>query len=185
MQKSLCSALHNVYEIKGTIFQKAYIVNTYLFSKLWFTAQFIKLDEKILKQILAKALNFIYAGENERPIRALNFRNTSNGGMGLINPVIKARALLIKNMNKELRDLSGSIYDMDKIKGLYGHTNDFIKIAENGLSTSPSKEIYDFLILDITHRNTSLIPSRNEKRTVNVKWGTVWKNFQLRTDITS
>ena len=87
-------------------------------------------------------------------------------------------------MNKELRGLNGSIYDLDIIKGLYGNIKDFIKIVENGLSTSASKEIYNFMILEVTHRNTSLIPSRNEKRAVNVKWGTVWKNFKLRTGLT-
>ena len=87
-------------------------------------------------------------------------------------------------MNKELRGLNGTIYDLDIIKGLYGNIKDFIKIVENGLSTSPSKDIYNFMILEVTHRNDSLIPSRNEKRAANVKWGTVWKNFKLRTGLT-
>ena len=91
--------MHKAYGIRGTIFQEAYYVNTYIFSQIWFPAQFIRLDEKILKKILSKAIDFIYAGENEKPIRPLNFRNTSNGGLGLINPFVKSKALLVKNMN--------------------------------------------------------------------------------------
>ena len=74
------------YGIRGNIFQKAYFVNTYLFPKLWFTAQFCKLDNNIIKKILSKALAFIYAGENEKPVNSVNFRSTSEGGLGLINP---------------------------------------------------------------------------------------------------
>ena len=31
-------------------------------------------------------MGFIYAGENERPIRPLNFRSQAEGGTGLIHP---------------------------------------------------------------------------------------------------
>ena len=46
----------------------------------------------MLNKILSKAIDFIYAGENEKPIRPLNFRNTSNGGLGLTNPIVKSKA---------------------------------------------------------------------------------------------
>ena len=185
VSKCFFDALHKSYGVKGTIFQKAYFVNTYLFSKLWFTAQFIKLDDKMLLKLLSKALDFIYAGENEKPIRPLNFRSIIHGGIGLIHPVVKSRALLIKHMNRSLRLLNGSIYDADTIENIYGYKEDFIRIIEKGLSTSPVKAIYDFMIQDITHRNLSLIPSRNEKRSVNVKWGVVFNNFQLFAGLSS
>ena len=96
--KNFYNALQKSYGVMGTIFQKAYYVNTYLFSKIWYLAQCFKLDEKMLDKILAKALDFIYAGENERPVRSLNFRPTERGGLGLTHPKIKAKAFLIKNM---------------------------------------------------------------------------------------
>ena len=66
----------------------------------------------MLDNILAKALDFIYAGENERPVRALNFRPIDLGGLGLIHPKIKAKAFLIKNMYFELREYDCSMrYD--------------------------------------------------------------------------
>jgi hypothetical protein len=43
-----------------------------------------------------QALDFIYSGENERPVRAINFRIKKQGGLGLINPIWKA--LMVKNM---------------------------------------------------------------------------------------
>ena len=55
----------------------------------------------MLNKILSKALDFIYAGENEKPVRPLNFRDKLSGGLGLINPIVKAKAFLIKNMYKD------------------------------------------------------------------------------------
>ena len=184
VSKCFFNALQKAFGIRGTIFQKAYYVNTYLFSKLWFTAQCFKLDEKMLKNILSKSISFIYAGENEKPIRPLNFRNTSSGGLGLINPIIKARALFMKSMNKDFLDNNMSIVNSRLSGNLYGYQKDFIKVFENDLATSTSKIIYNFLVKEITFRNDSLIPSRNEKRLTNIKWGTVWKNFKLLKGLT-
>ena len=172
-------ALNKSFGVRGTIFQKAYYVNTFLFSKLWFTSQFCKLEEKMLKKILSKALAFIYAGENERPVNCVNYRSKIEGGIGLIHPVVKAKALLMKNMYRELLALNGNIYDMEIIDQIYGYKNEFLTIIQNGLSTSPSKAIYDFLIKEVTYKNESLIPSRNEKRSPNIKWGLVFRNFKL------
>ena len=66
------NALQKSYGIRGTIFQKVYFVNTYLFSKIWYIAQCFKLENKMLCTILSKALSFIFAGENERPVRVVN-----------------------------------------------------------------------------------------------------------------
>ena len=81
--------------------------------------------------------------------------------------------------------LGGNIYDMDKIGKVYGYSEDFIKVIDFGLSTSPSKAIYEFMIKDITHRNGSLIPSRSEKRSTNVKWGLVFKNIKSLSGLTA
>ena len=82
-------------------------------------------------------------------------------------------------MYQELLALKGNIYDEEKIRKVYGYQQEFIEVIENGLSTSPSKAIYDFLIKKVTHKNGSLIPSRSEKRSRNVQWGTVFRNLKL------
>ena len=128
---------------------------------------------------------FIYGGENERPVNSVNFRSTAEGGLGLFHPVVKAKALLVKNMYRELLSIQGNIHDLEKISKVYGYTEDFMDIIENGLSTSPSKNIYDYMIKEVTHRNGSLIPSRREKKVSNVKWGLVFKNLKLLSGITA
>ena len=67
---------------------------------------------------------------------------------------------------------------------IYGYKDDFISVFENDLATASSKITYEFLIQEITCRNGSLIPSRNEKRSIHVKWGIVWKNQKLLKGLT-
>ena len=51
-------------------------------------------------------------------------------------------------------------------------------------SNSNSKEIYDFLLKNIVYKNGSVIPSRREKRSQNVKWSLVWENLQSLKGLT-
>ena len=178
-------AYQKSWGIKGTIFQKAYFVNTFLFTKLWYTAQFFKLDEKMIKKMIVKAFSFIYAGENERPVRPLNYRSKFLGGLGLINPIIKAKSLLIKNMYSDFLLYDCSISDGWIVNNLYGYTNDFVKVFAEGLAMAPVKLIYNFLLQGELYKNGSLIPSRNEKRSLNVKWSLVWNNLALLKGLTA
>ena len=156
-----------------------------MFSKIWYLAQCFKLDNKMLEKILAKALDFIYAGENERPVRALNFRPNDLGGLGLIHPKIKAKAFLIKNMYFELREYDCSIRDDQLVQNLYGYREDFIQVYQEGLATASVKEIYNYLLQDIVYKNGSLLPSRNEKRSKSVKWSVVFKNLTKMKGVTA
>ena len=69
------------------------------------------MQEKAITQILGKALDFVYSGENERPVRVINFRSRELGGLGLINPIIKSRAFMVKNMIKEAESKDIDIRD--------------------------------------------------------------------------
>ena len=173
------NAIQKSYGIKGTLFQKVYFVNTYLFSKLWYTAQAIKLDKKTLENLLRKAMEFIYSGENERPVKAINFRPKQLGGLGLTHPVIKARALLVKNMYKDFLKYECDINDSFFVDQIYGNIEDFKMIYEAGLSDAPVKLIYEFMMKKVLYKNESLIPSRNEKRQDGIKWSLAWKNMVL------
>ena len=51
--------------------------------------------------------------------------------------------------------------------------------------STTSKEIYEILIREKTERNGSLIPSRNEKRQVGIKWKHSWKNIRYAKGITA
>ena len=146
---------------RGTLFQKVYIVNTFLFSKLWYTAQVVELDEKMLETLLKKAKAFIYGGENEMPVSAINFREVKKGGLGLIHPVFEARALLMKTTFKDVED--GNFSEIVKV---YGYCKDFKELLLEGFNMNIVKNTYTKLLEKILIRNGSLIPSRNEKKDI-------------------
>ena len=179
------NSLQRAYGVRGTIFQKVYYVNTYLFSKLWFTSQVFKLDEKIINKMLSKALDFIYSGENERPVRAVNFRPKELGGLGLINPIWKARAFMVKNMFIEAESKGINVSDYREIKQIYGYSDDMDKVVKEGLDKKEAKEIYKILMERVLHKNGSLIPSRNEKKTNGIKWKVAWKNQGFLKGVTA
>ena len=83
----------------------------------------------------------------------------------------------MKSMYKEFMENDLGILNGRLSGDIYGYKDVFIKIFENELATACSKEIYEYLIQEVTCRNGSLIPSRNEKTSIQDKWGIVSKNF--------
>ena len=143
-----------------------------MFSKLWYVAQVVKLNDKKLNEMLKAAMKFLYSGENERPVRSLNFRSTDRGGLGLIDPSVKASALLTRNMIKQYRNHLGN-----GIK-IYGNERQMKEIIDKmGVNVTQCKDIYNEMIKSKTEKNGSLIPSRNEARMKGVKWSATWKNL--------
>ena len=143
-----------------------------MFSKLWYVAQVVKLNDKKLNKMLKVAMKFLYSGENERPVRSLNFRSTDRGGLGLIDPSVKASALLTRNMIKQYRNNLGS-----EIK-IYGNERQMREIMNKmGVNVTQCKDIYSEMIKSKTEKNGSLIPSRNEARMKGVKWRVTWNNL--------
>ena len=169
------------FSMRGTPLQKAAYSNTYIFSKIWYVAQSIKLEASVLKKITQKILNFIWAGQNERPVRALNFRSKELGGLGLMCPATKAKSLLLKSMFKDYVSF-GSIHE--NVGKIYGYKNDFRNLLDAGVDFRNVKQIYEQLMNVEIYRNGSLLPSREEKRAKG-KWKTynrACQDMQLKLD---
>ena len=58
VSKCFFNTLQKSYGIKGTILQKVHFVNTFLFSKLWYSAQCFKMDNKNDEKIAFKGIGF-------------------------------------------------------------------------------------------------------------------------------
>ena len=112
------------------------------------------------------------------PVNAINFREVKKGGLGLIHPVFKARALLMKTTFKDVEE--GHFSEVGKT---YGYNKDFKELLLEGFNMTIVKNTYDKLLEKILIRNGSLIPSRNEKRTDGVKWSLTWRNFHLARNL--
>ena len=95
-----------------------------------YIAQAFKIRKDVLDEITKVILKFVYVGENERPVRMLNFRNKLNGGLGLTEIRIKCKSLLYKTIIREMlnRGIQGD-------ESLYGYDEEFsnfrIKIVSN------------------------------------------------------
>ena len=171
------------WSLKGTILQKAFFVNTFCLSKLNYISQAFIMDTNILEEITKLALKFIYAGENERPIRLVNFRRISEGGIGLIEPKLKAKALLCKSVLKDIRlrniALKSNVLEVE----VYGANDTIINYIKDGKMNSTSKEIYEAFIFKYLRVNSTLIPSRNEKKVANIKWSNSYRNYRNLSEI--
>ena len=88
---------------------------------------------------------------------------------------------MIKNVYKDYLEYN----DADFVTNLYGYTEDCERVYNCGLATAPVREIYDFLLQEEIYRNGSLIPSRNEKKSFNVKWSLAWKNLNQMRGLTA
>ena len=178
VKKVFFDTLHKSWGIRGTIQQKVYFVNTYLFSKVWYISQIFDLDKKLFygsgreKGILTQALKFIWAGENERCTRPLQFRSKDKGGLGLIEPYVKAKAFLVKNMVKDFKQYEFNHWFLENI---YGDQQIMLEIMNQGKAEAQVKEIYQILLDKVVINNGSIIPSREERRS-QVKWKRSWKN---------
>ena len=179
------NALQKVLGMRGTILQKVYVVNTFLFSKLWYVSQVVKMKKKSMEKILARALAFIYGGENERPVRPLNFRDKDEGGLGLTCPITKAKALLVKNMINDFVKFDCEIDDGYMMDNIYGYFEEFEQVYMMGIGFESVKVIYKYLLKEVVEKNGSLIPSRNEKRNENIKWKVTWKNLKIIKGLTA
>ena len=125
------------FSMRGTPLQKASFVNMYILSKIWYVAQTVKLESDVLKKITQKVLNFVWAGQNERPVRALNFRAKDLGGLGLVCPATKSKALLLKGMWKDFANYENQISEIGK---LYGYSR--VEVLFHLLKKLRSSSIY-------------------------------------------
>ena len=177
VKNKIIGKLNENWGMKGTLFQKVFFCNTFCFSKLNYLGQVFLLEKKDLDLIKSKALAFLYAGYNERPIQVVNFRKRINGGLSLHHPQLRAEALMLKNMHRECNErdiqvsggvLSGSVYGLKTL---------FVEICKAEVGTS-SKEIYKFLLRKMVRDKTSLVPSRIERKIQTVKWSRAFKNIE-------
>ena len=169
--------------LKGTLLQKVYFVNTFCLTKLNYISQAFKMDTKHLEEIKKLSLKFIYAGENERPTSNVNYRKISEGGIGLVEAELKSKSLLYKSVLKEIRERNIVLKSNELDGDIYGADEVIIQFIKEGKMNLTSKEIYDKLVYNLLRRNTSLIPSRIEKKVSNVKWSNSYHNYKYLSEV--
>ena len=91
VKDAVFTALHGSHGVRGTPLQKTHHVNSNILSKLWYTGSTILLEKKLLVEIDKAMRKFIFAGQNERPVQAICYREKEDEGLGLICPLMKSK----------------------------------------------------------------------------------------------
>ena len=171
VRNSFNKKLFSSYGIRGTVQQKIAFARTFLLSKIWYVSQSIMLEDGMLKDIDKKVRDFIYAGENERPVQALVYRPKEYGGLGLTCPMTKARAFILRNTVKAWKRRGAKDYD------IYGSKKDLETYLGHDEEPKTVKDIYLLLLKQRTMKGADWIPSRAEKRNPGIRWEIVWQNI--------
>ena len=175
VKNKVIGKINENWGIGGTLFQKAFFCNTFCFSKLNYLGQAFKLEKKALDAIRTRALAFIYAGYNERPVQVLNFRKQENGGLSLHHPGLKAESLLLKSMHRECVERDIGVFGGKLSSSVYGYEDLYVEVRAADVGTS-SKEIYKFLLRKLVRVNSSLVPTRIERKIQGVRWSRSFSN---------
>ena len=182
VKKKVLRKLYAADGVRGTVLQKVQFANIYLLSKIWYVAQVFILDKGMLKEIDRQIHKFIFAGENERPVRALCYRPKEMGGLSLICVDNKSKTLLIKNMIKEK--------DENEQRGnlglkIYGNMKDLERILNSGVNVKSLKDTYRYFLQDRIGTTDNPIPSRSEVRNPRICWKNSWKNWSKSRGISA
>ena len=65
----------------------------------------------------------------------------------------------------------------DLSQDIYGLKNEFLNYLKSGHDSYSAKQIYEELLFKEISNNGNLIPSRIEKKVLNIKWSKTFKNF--------
>ena len=179
VQRSCLARIHASLGLRGTLLQKAYFLNTYVFSKLTYLAQVFKINEGVLKTIMRESLRFLYRGEWERPVNIVNYRPKDLLGLGLVHLPSKCKSLIMRTMWREYKYKEIHLINGDFTEFLYGHKDELISLLEMGGDEIPSaKELYVHYLNDLIYRRSELIPSRMERKYAWVEWENCYRNVR-------
>ena len=179
LQRNTLSRIYGALGLRGTLLQKAYFLNIFVFSKLTYLAQVFKIKEEVIKILMRESLRFLYRGEWERPVNSINYRPKKLLGLGLVHLPSKCNSLLMRTMWKEFIYKGLTLQNGDYTQFLYGHKDELLKLLGLGGDEIPTaKELYRYYVKDVYSKGESLIPSRMEKKYDTVKWKKSFRNYE-------
>ena len=178
VERCTLARIYNSVNVRGTLLQKVYFLNTFIYSKLTYLAQVFILDEDIVKNITRKAHNFLYRGEFERPVAAVNFRSKEFLGLGLVHLPTKCKSLIMRTMFKEFLSKNIKLINGDFSECIYGHKGELLKLLEAFQEVPTAKELYQRFLEKVIFRRDNLLPSRMEKKYFGICWKKAYKNYK-------
>ena len=179
LQRCTLSKIYGSLGLRGTLLQKVYFLNIFVFSKLTYLAQVFRVKEEVLKLVMRESLRFLYRGELERPVNAINYRPKDFLGLGLVHLPSKCKSLLLRTMLKEFNFKGIKLQNGNFDEFLYGLKDELLKLLELGGGEVPTaKDLYLNFVKTVYSRGEVLIPSRMEKKYEGVNWKRAFKNYK-------
>ena len=178
VERCTLARIYGSASVRGTLLQKVYFLNTFIFSKLTYLAQVFILDEEVIKNITRKAHNFLYRGEYERPVAAVNFRSKEFLGLGLVHLPTKCKSLIMRTMFKEFLKKKIILINGDFSEFIYGHKGDLLELLKSYQELPSAKELYQCFLKGVIFRGDNLLPSRMEKKYLGTVWTKAYKNYK-------
>ena len=178
VERCTLARIYSSVGIRGTLLQKVYFLNTYIFSKLTYLAQVFILDEEVIKNIMKRCHNLLYRGEFERPVATVNFRSKEFLGLGLVHLPTKCKSLIMRTMYKEFLSKKIQIVNGEIKEFIYGDKTGLLEVLKMFQETPSAKELYQYFLKKVIFRRDVLIPSRMEKKFTDIQWNKAYRNYK-------
>lgn len=159
------------------IFQKTWILNYLVLSKLWYLAQVYPPDNSHIAELRTVCRNFLFKGVGLFRVNMNQlYLDIERGGLSLIDVEIKVKALFIKGILQpsQVAGRDNFMLSLQKSALLTRNTKEWIREATNVMlikDITTCKQIYNFFISqrNITPKITIKFP--------NLHWEVFWQNM--------
>lgn len=171
--------MHNVRRLN--IIERCIVLNIYILSKLWYIAQILPPSNAQLGQIKSACGKFIWSSFVFKVERNQLYLDYTKGGLRLVDPEAKAKALFLKNIFYNY-DEDGNIVeekyliDCNFIHKLTRNAREWLQeglILKNNFTLKTTKLLYAFFIDKHGHK-----PKIESK--MNRNWENIWENINSR-----
>ena len=183
--KNINSKLHAFLWINGSrilnIIQKSIMINTYICSKIWFTASILPIAKKYSNEMTTKIRKFLWRFQPQQVAMDQLYLSKLNGGLNLHSIMYKSKALLnnrfLKHSNSVCFAKSFNFQCGVPSRIRIPPHNSLLKCLAQEIPNLPktfnrsstTKQIYQ-------HYIEKLPKAKPELQNSNVNWKLVWKN---------
>lgn len=175
---SLKATLQLNYVRKLSIIERCQVLNIFILSKLWYVAQIFPPSNSYIGQIKAACGKFIWVGQVFKINRNQLYLDYLKGGLRLVDPESKCKALFIKNILYNV-DVNGDMTEetflltLNQPQRLSRNAREWIEISKhlkNNFNLCTTKLLYDYFIDEI-HQ-----PPKVEADYA-ADWSIIWENL--------
>lgn len=159
------------------LFQKVWILNSFILSKIWYLAQVFAPNLNHIALIYSSCTMFIWNNQFFKVARNQLFLDVEKGGVGLIDIALKTKALFIKNIlfAKTDNDVTTDQFMLEQFQNtsLTKNTRDWLCDASrlsNETHLTSTKLIYSFL-----QNEKPFVPKIMEENP-DLDWHLIWEN---------